>query len=75
MQRQIADYYRKLGKSAFEWHNRDFWRFHRLAMAKAGHSMSTRRLLQAILSEFTSSPLKRCRQLARGALKKHSAVT
>jgi glycosyltransferase involved in cell wall biosynthesis len=75
MDERIADYYEKLAASAFDWRGMEFWRFHREALAKAGHRMSAGRMLQTVLSMFVASPVTRARQLARGALRQLSANT
>lgn len=70
MDQKIADYYEQLALGIFDLQGPEFWRFHREALGRAGHRMSTTRMLGAIISAFIASPIGRTRQLARTALKR-----
>jgi glycosyltransferase involved in cell wall biosynthesis len=68
IQHKLDDYYRFLAYSLFRLREREFWRFHRDGIQKAGYRFSVLKLLQAALLEFIMNPTRNAGRVVCSAL-------
>ena len=52
LKRRLQSYYRFLAKSTFQWHDQQFWRFHRTVLQSVGCSLTSVEFLKALLWEL-----------------------
>ena len=67
-QREFANYYRFLARSAFEFREREFWNYHQATLKKLGYPLSRIRLAKAVLLSLLN--LRDTASRARLALKR-----
>jgi len=68
LQQVLANYYRFLARSAFEFREREFWNYHRAELKKLGYPLSWTRLAKAVLLSLLN--LRDVASRARLALKR-----